>query len=359
MTVDVTPFELALREPLSTARGEIDRRRGFVVRETFGGVDEGDVSTGSDSVEGVGEATPLPGWTESFGDCRRALDAVDDLDAALGAGLGDTPAARHAVSLALFDARARSADESLGRVLAGPDAPVAESVPVNATVGDGGVEETARAVRDAADAGYDCAKVKVGVGAVDRDVNRLAAAHESTPEIALRADANGAWSRGEAEAFADGLTGRGVPLDYLEQPLPADALDAHAELREAVGVRIAVDEALAAASVDAVLDREAADVLVLKPMALGGPDRALAAADRASEAGVETVVTTTIDAVVARTAAVHVAAALGDPPACGLGTAELLARDLAPDPAPVVGGRVAVPDGSGIAGDAFATLDTD
>ncbi|WP_380678088.1 o-succinylbenzoate synthase [Salinigranum sp. GCM10025319] len=346
MTVDVTPFELPLREPLSTARGDIDRRRGFVVRGHVGGV------------EGVGEATPLPGWTEPYDDCRRALDPVDGLAAGLSSGvLDDAPAARHAVSLALFDARARSADESLGRFLAGPDAPVAEAVPVNATVGDGEEEATAETVAEAAVSGYDCAKVKVGSGSVDRDIDRLVAARERAPEIALRADANGAWSRSEAEAFADGLGEQGVSLDYLEQPLPADALDEHAALRESVDVRIAVDETLAAASVGAVLDVEAADVLVLKPMALGGPDRALAAADRAGEAGVESVVTTTIDAVVARTAAVHVAAALGDPPACGLGTAELLARDLARDPAPVVDGRVAVPDGPGIAGDAFGTLD--
>ena len=193
MTVDVTSFALPLREPLSTARGDVDHRRGFVVR--------GHV----DGVEGVGEATPLPGWTEPYDDCRRALDAVDDLGAALGAGLDDAPAARHAVSLALFDARARGEGVSLARFLVGDGGDVAETVAVNATVGAGGVDETADAVGDAAASGYDCAQVKVGVGAVGRDVDRLVAARESTPELALRADANGAWSRDEAEAFADGL----------------------------------------------------------------------------------------------------------------------------------------------------------
>jgi len=99
-------------------------------------------------------------------------------------------------------------------------------------------------------------------------------------------------------------------------------------------VPIALDESLATRGLDAVLDADAADAVVLKPMALGGPDRALAAARRAREAGVEPVVTTTIDAVVARTAAVHVAAAIpdvspaGSPPApCSTRTSlRILAR---------------------------------
>jgi o-succinylbenzoate synthase len=363
VSVDVDPFELPLRRPLSTAHGDIDRRRGFVVRGT---VDAGHGGTaGATELEagagvGVGEATPLPGWTESVDECRRALDLVDDLGAALGAGvLDDAPAARHAVSLALFDARARLRGESLARFLVGAGGSVAGTVPVNATVGDASVTETVDAVRGAVESGYDCVKLKVGVGDVDRDVDRLVAARAAAPDVALRADANGAWSPPEADRFVEGVVDQGLGLDYVEQPLPADSLAALAALRDSSPVRIAADETLAAASVDEVLAADAVDVVVLKPMALGGPAPTLAAAERAAEAGVESVVTTTIDAVVARTAALHVAAALGDPPACGLATGDLLSRDLAPDPAPVREGRMAVPDGPGLAGDAFATLDVD
>jgi o-succinylbenzoate synthase len=348
VTVDVRPFEAPLWTPLSTAGGSIDRRRGFVVRGRV------------DGVAGVGEATPLPGWTESVDACRRALDLVDDLGAALSAGvLDDAPAARHAVSLALFDARAKAADESLARFLAGARASVAETVPVNATVGDAGVTETADAAREAADGGYDCVKLKVGVRPVETDVERVTAARDAAPGVDLRVDANGAWSRTEAERFAEHVASRGVSLDYVEQPLPADELGEHAALRASTHLRVAVDETLASTPLEEVIEAAAADVLVLKPMALGGPARTLALAELAEEAGVESVVTTTIDAVVARTGALHVAAALGDPPACGLATGSMLARDLAADPAPVVDGRMAVPGGPGLAGDAFATLDAD
>jgi o-succinylbenzoate synthase len=348
MTVDVTPFALGLERPLSTARGDITVRSGFVVRGTV------------DGETGVGEAAPLPEWTESVDDCRRALDLVDDLGGALSSGvLDDAPAARHAVSLALFDARARGEGVSLARFLAGPSGRVAGAVPVNATVGDGSERETADAVVDAVESGYDCVKLKVGVGGVDRDVARLVAAREAAPDVSLRVDANGAWDLAEATRFADAVAARGVDLAYVEQPLAAADVAGHASLRERCPFDVAVDETLASESVDAVLAAGAADVLVLKPMALGGPARTLAVAERAWEAGVDSVVTTTVDAVVARTAALHVAAALGDPPACGLATGGFLAEDLAPDPSPVVDGSMEVPDGPGLAGDALATLSFD
>jgi L-alanine-DL-glutamate epimerase-like enolase superfamily enzyme len=147
-----------------------------------------------------------------------------------------------------------------------------------------------------------------------------------------------------------------MDLAYVEQPLPATELASTARLARESAVSIAVDESLAEHGVDAVLAADAADVVVLKPMALGGPDRTVDAAVRARDAGVEPVVTTTIDAVVARTAAVHVAAAIPNVSACGLATAGLLEEDLAADPCPVEAGWVSVPDGPGLAGDAFDGL---
>jgi L-alanine-DL-glutamate epimerase-like enolase superfamily enzyme len=65
-------------------------------------------------------------------------------------------------------------------------------------------------------------------------------------------------------------------------------------------------------------------------------------------AGIEPVVSTTIDAVVARTAAVHAAAAIPDVLPCGLATGQFLETDLAPDPAPVQGGSIRVPQSTGL-----------
>ena len=360
----IRPFSVPLDSPLSTARGEISRRRGFLVRTDA----DGDTAHGEPAILGIGEATPLPGWTEPYDRCREELEgfAAASENATSAVDPPETPAARHGVALARLDRDARIAGVSLAEELSGrygTGAAPAETVPVNATVGDGSPAETATGCREAVDVGFDCLKIKVGNRALAADLDRLRAVRDAVGEtVTLRADANGAWDRETADRAFDELAALGV--DYVEQPLPVDDLEGHARLRGR-GVDVALDESLASGgdgdtrAIDRIriaIEVGAADVVVLKPMALGGPDRTLEAATAARNAGVEAVVTTTIDAVVARTAAVHVAATIPDVPACGLATGGLLADDLASDPAPVDGGRIRVPDGPGIADEAFDGL---
>ncbi|MBP2252133.1 o-succinylbenzoate synthase [Halarchaeum solikamskense] len=327
--MNVEPFSLPLADPVDTARGTVSERRGFLV------------TVERDGETGVGEATPLPGWTESREACRSALEraaATDARDEALAACEG-APAARHGVSLAFADAAARARERPLYRQL-GADGRV-ERVPVNATVGDADPATTAARVRGVLDDGFRTAKLKVGARSLADDIARLDAVRAAAPDAALRVDANGAWDVGTARRALDAVG----DVEYVEQPLAAPSLDEHAALRDRG--RIALDESVAAAGVDEVVATDAADVVVLKPMALGGVDRTVDAGRRARAAGVEPVVTTAFDAVYARTAAVHAAAVLAPLPACGLATGDALARDLAADPAPVADGAIAVPQGKG------------
>ncbi|WP_284030888.1 enolase C-terminal domain-like protein [Halobaculum lipolyticum] len=347
---------LPLRAPLGTATGEIRERPVFLVAlaGTF---------AGGESCRGVGEAAPLPPWTEPVGDCRLALegaaDAVAD-GAAVDLG-GLPPAARHALSLASVDARARRDGVPLSRALAAAGDPPAASVPANATVGDGSVAETVAAADTAVAEGFDCLKCKVGARSVAEDTERLRAVRESVgDDVVIRADANGAWDREAAARAVEAFAAPDVDLAYLEQPV---ARDDHESLRalRGRGVPVAVDETVNAPDgTDGWPDPigEYADVAVLKPMAQGGPEATVAAARDLHDRGVDTVVTTTIDAAVARTAAVHVAAAVpgGGERAHGLATGDLLAADVVDgddDPVPVADGRVAVPTGPGLAGDLF------
>jgi hypothetical protein len=82
-------------------------------------------------------------------------------------------------------------------------------------------------------------------------------------------------------------------------------------------------------------------------MALGGVDTARELARRADSQGVAPIVTTTIDGAVARAGAVHLAASLPAPRACGLATGDRLASDLRADATPVRDGCTIVPQGKG------------
>lgn len=336
--MNVEKFSLGLSDPLETASGTIRERGGFLVRASH------------ENQSGLGEATPLPGWTESLAECERALESVNPVaeEAGLQAALRELPrsatAARHGLSTALLDAAARADDVTLGRWLG--EATTADRVPVNATIGDFRPAETAERARIAVEEGFDCCKLKVGPRSVDEDLERVEAVRRTVGgDVELRVDANGSWSRDEAERAIEGLVQYDVAI--VEQPVAADDLDGLANLR-GLGVEVAVDETLVDHSPATVVDAAAADVLVLKPMVLGGPGEAYTIALWARDRGLDVVVTTTIDAVVARTAAVHVASAIPDVMPCGLATGSMLDEDLGPDPAPVANGSIRVPDDPGL-----------
>lgn len=342
LRLEYRPFTLDLADPLETGDGTIASREGFLVRLS----DADD----PDNPVGFGEATPLPGWTESAPDCEaalaRAAEAIADGPAAALRSVDEHVAARHGVALAVADMVASREATPLYRYVG--NGPMVGRVPVNATIGDAPVAETANEVAAAVDRGFDCCKLKLGRRHLEDDLERVRRAREvAGGGVELRVDANGAWSFDEATRALETLAA--VDVAVLEQPLPAGALEGHADLRgRTTDVQIALDEGLLEHGVDTICDAGAADAVVLKPMALGGIDVARKVAAWVQELEIEPIVTTTIDAVVARTAAVHLAASIPDVPASGLATAELLAEDLGRDPVLLDRGSAVVPQTKGI-----------
>ncbi len=337
-------FTVHLERPLQTARGRMTERSGFLVRIEH------------ENTVGVGEATPLAGWTETYEECRGALDrartVADHLDWGIALAKLEEPAARHAISLALVDARARSVSEPLYRSLPSkqsrsPAVGSVQQVPVNATIGGGDTPKTTATLAKAAvNDGFESLKLKVGTNGIEEDIERVRAVRNAVGEdVEVRVDANGAWTGAEAREAIESLAA--LEVAYVEQPLPAGELGGHASLRGGP-VDIALDETLSIHDASTILNEEAADVLVIKPMVVGGVDRGREIARMAREAGVEPVISTTIDAAVARTGAVHLAASIPDVRPCGLATAKMLVTDLAADPAPVEDGYATVPQDNGI-----------
>lgn len=333
---EVNPFSVRLSSPLETARGTIEERDGFLIR----------IET--DGLSGIGEATPLVGWTESYEECQTALSTASEIAGELDWGIAltklESPAARHGISLALADGRAHNQSLPLYRSLGRQE--TVEQVPVNVTIGSDKPAVMARRASAAVEEGYESVKLKIGLNGIEEDIERVRAVRNAVgDDIELRADANGSWERDEASRAVEALAA--LDVSYVEQPLPTANLSAHAGLR-GKGVDIALDESLAAHDIDDIIEADAADVLILKPMVLGGPDLAVEAADRCRAAGIEPVVSTTVDAVVARVAAVHVAATIPDVRPSGLATGGRLATDLARDPAKVEDGAIAVPQNDGL-----------
>lgn len=278
---------------------------------------------------GCGEAAPLAGFT---------AESVEDVETALqgwiheGVNPANTPSAWAAIDGALLDLAARRAESPLHELLT-PGSP--SRLPVTALVTGSTTHDLVQAAAQAVTAGHPGVKIKVGILQFDEDFERLSAVRAAIGEAHLRLDANGAWTVEEARMHLNRLAD--LQIEFVEEPVAG--LEALACVRAASPVPIAVDEsANSLAAIEAVLTTSAADVLILKPGALGGPGPSAEASLRAANTGIDVVITSLLDGSVGIRSAAHLASALGNTaPAPGLATASLLAVDSGPPLLPVGG----------------------
>jgi len=270
-------------------------------------------------------------------------------DAALGrleTMLAATPCARSAVEGALVDLLAQRNAEPLARTLAGRDTAVV--VPVNALIGGDAEDALVERARALIDDGFLTIKLKVG-GDPDGDAVRVAMLRGVVGSaVALRVDANAGWDFAAAHAF---LTAAGDSrLEFCEQPLDPDDLAGMAKLRKLTGCKLAADESVRRpVDVGRIAAAQAADLIVLKPMFLGGWRPTLQAAQLARSQGLEVVITSALDGAIGRAHATHIAAALGCiTRAQGLATGSYLARDLTASPLLPVRGELRLGEAAGL-----------
>jgi o-succinylbenzoate synthase len=344
-----TTFRLPFREPFLTAQAAFAYREGLILRlETDTGI------------VGLGEASPLPWDGEDalqrasaiLENAKTALigKKLDDIDACLSWPDQNHPAvaaARCALDVAVYDARAKAIGSPVADLLA-PGAN--RSVAVNAVIGAPSTIDACTAARQAQAAGFSCVKLKVGMAkAIDEECERVAIVRAAVgPHIKLRLDANGAWSVEQAIQMIRALARHN--LEFVEQPVSPGRIADMRRVQEAVNTPIAVDEDIT--DPDAarqVLQLGAAQVLILKPMVIGGLQPARQIIKLAQIAGVAVVVTTTLDAGVGTAAALHLAMTLPPGgPACGLATGTLLASDLLVRSPVVRNGLMQLPESSGL-----------
>lgn len=359
MVCHITQRRLALRRPFSTSGWTLAHRDILLLSVT-------DEASG---ITGWGESAPFPEFgTENFPASTAALEhaarelsslreipqvsglAASGLAASgLAAFRGDTPAAGFAVETALLDLRARidgvSLSVLLGRHSAG-HVPV-NRVRVNAVLGMMGPDETAEAAVQAWEAGFTCLKLKVGAAALEDDIDRIRAVRMAVPEeMLLRLDANGAWEFPEAEealrefSFYD--------IEYIEQPVAAADIAELAALTQLGIIPVAADEsAQNLMQARELLERDAANLYVIKPMAAGSLLASRRFAMDARERGVDVVFTSLIDSSVGRHAVAQLCASLPfDLRHHGLATGQLFSEDTFADH--LAGGCFVIPEGPGL-----------
>ncbi|OEJ69667.1 enolase C-terminal domain-like protein [Magnetovibrio blakemorei] len=302
----VIPYSLPLLRPWTTARGVLHTRQGWLVR--------------------VGDA---------WGDCAPMVEAGTESHAQAWAALTSWDGG----TTEELPAAARCAIESvrLPHRFGG-----AGTVRVNAALG--AIDDAlAASIADAADAGFQIVKLKLGVRPWAEELTALEAL--SLPEgMSLRLDVNEAWTMAQASDAVQRL--RPLAIDCIEDPLTDPSCDALAALQAQTSIPLAADACLSRLGVDALIAAKAVRRLILKPMVQGGPDRCVAIAARAKAEGIACIVTTVVESACGVWLAARTAAEI-DPSAeqtHGLDTSRWLCEDTG-QPPPIVRGRIALGGG--------------
>ncbi len=337
------PYSLPFSTPWNTAQGVLYRRDGWLVKLRT-----------ADGMTGWGDCAPLS-WmgteqtSAADSDLLRLQSQLTGLDPQQALRQLDsreeiTSAARFAFETALLDLLSQQQSLPLSRLLNPQSAPMVE---VNAAVGAitqlSGVQ-----IMRAVNAGMKVLKLKAGVAGVQEEIIELHQIAAQLPEgVRLRIDANQAWTMDEALYFLGAI--EDLPLESVEEPLRESDIGAWQHLAECTNIPLAADESLLTTDIEMLLESGGISRVVLKPAMLGGLRQCMALHEKATAAGVESVVTTTLESAVGVWACTHLAAAVDfrQRIAHGLATSSWFTENVGQTPE-IENGKIRLPEKQGV-----------
>lgn len=235
LSVSFERVALRLEHPFTIARGTTTESATVVVT-----VED------DDGRQGYGGASPSARFGETIETVesilprlREVIEDVDEpetlvaIEADLKGVARGNAAARAGLSIALHDLIAKRHDLALHRWWGLPT----DAVNTSYTIAIDDAATMADRAAAAIDDGHEILKVKLGS---DHDRESIEAIREVAPDVTMRVDANEAWDRATTRRMAPFLADHDVEL--LEQPVPADHLDALRAIGETSPVPLFVDE---------------------------------------------------------------------------------------------------------------------
>ena len=327
------------KRPFRTSSSSIDDRFSLLVQlETDNGI------------IGLGEAPAS--LTRSSASLRYLATALETVaPALLTRSLASTPfpaipppALAFALETAALDCLAQSEAKPLAVFLGGSPRPVE----VNAIIGEANPAETEVLATKAVEEGFRTLKLKVGGRDLEIDEDALTRTRNAVGNaIKLRLDANQAWPENQASLALDRLAK--FSPEFIEEPVTPADIPTLSRLHRKSPIPIAADESVENAQSAATLaESGTVDFLVIKLARVGGITAARSIIENARARGLGAVLTSSLETGVGLAAALHLAAAMNIPQACGLATGPLLTHDLLQTPLSPDSGFLITPDSPGL-----------
>ena len=309
MTLDANDRVYRYRVPLTTPMEWGDRwhtdREGLLLFRA--GVEGG----------GWGEAAPLPGFSR---------ESLSDIIQVLQGGEFSMASCPSSLVCAMEMAELSNNEEVMP-----------SRIPVCALLA-GTTETILTRAREAVAEGFTALKLKVGRQKLESDIRLVAQIRRIIgSSIALRLDANRAWTCAEAHTFAAGIEGCGV--EFVEEP----ARNVQDLPQIARCMPVALDESLHGWVPEDLHQHTYVTALVIKPMLIGGIRAAYRWAQEAARLHMPVVISATFETGVGMTALLHVAARVSSTVAHGLDTYRFLQRDVCVPPLNLTAPHVSIP----------------
>jgi o-succinylbenzoate synthase len=302
------PYRLPLRQSWESAAGRIDERHGRLFR-----------ADSDDGRSGWGDYAPFP-----------------------EIGIESPAALIHARECALLDLAAQASGLPLAAWLGGGEA--ASGVAVNAALGNiNTLAETD--IEAACQAGFQVLKVKMGLGDPEGELAHLMQlAAALPPGVKFRLDANRAWDGKVAALLLEAFSY--LPVEGVEEPLQTPDADTLRSLQANLPFPLALDESFRLFGEEFFVQPPVRR-LILKPPRHGGLLACAELAFQAQSAGIECVITSSLESACGLTAIAHLAAAVAPESVHGLATAHWFAHDTGRPPE-IAHGRLLLPHSPGI-----------
>lgn len=333
-----SPYHLQLSMPFVTSKGEIRERKGFVIS-----------LKNLDKAQGIGEAAPLPEFgSESFEDDEKALENINlnlklDLNNLLPsiekslADFDQLPALRSGLEQAILNLICVERKTTLSELF---NKPVARNISVNGVIGMLAKDQAINKAKELRSSGFRTLKIKAGRENFKDDFEVIRGIrNEAGKNINLRIDINGKWLPEDAAANLKKL--EEFDIEYAEQPVndindfPAVSSETKIPLAADESVRN-YDNALK------IIGDKLAEVLILKPMMLGGLTHTFRIIDEAERNGVKVVITSSFESSIGRSTAVFAAAVLKEKTAHGLAVHDYFKDTIVNNPFPVENGLIKI-----------------
>ena len=229
---------------------------------------------------------------------ERIIEEMDQI-------VAENPSAKAAIDIALHDIMGKTAQSPLYKVLGGFRNAVLTDLTLSIKKPEEMAEDAAAAVRR----GFKALKVKVGVDP-EGDFERVRKIREAVgSDIAIRIDANQAWTVTQAIAVLNKL--ERFDIEFAEQPVAADEIKGLAEIRRRSSIPVMADESVHSPE-DALnlIRQDAVDLINIKLMKSGGIQKARKIAAVAEAAEVPCMIGCMGESTIGITAGVQLAAAV-------------------------------------------------